>query len=224
MLKILVDRNIEREAITHRTVMRETALKWGPNDITIHVMDRERFAPRADEHFRNEQLPYLATVGNLARESSLALFTSFELNMERMRQRGERDGWAGFSLFHSVQLGHVDPPVNRAIVISGIGPSHGLTDAEQNEFFRSIKDRRFLEMRRLLQDHHIDDAFHLWTAEHSKLDMLLTCDKRFWNAFNNAASKLKSEVKVVTPKQLCEQLGEGPTDIDALAAKYPPFH
>src|SRR5437868_15461054 len=106
MLKILVDRNIEREAITHRTVMREKALKWGPNEITSHVMDRKRFAPRADEHFRNEQLPYLATVGNLARQGSLALFTSFELNMERMRQRGEQDGWAGFSLFHDVRLEH----------------------------------------------------------------------------------------------------------------------
>ncbi len=70
----------------------------------------------------------------------------------------------------------------------------------------------------------MDDAFRFWTAEYSKLDVLLTCDKRFWNAFNSAASKLKSEVKVVVPKQLCEQLGEGPTDIDALAAKYPPFH
>jgi hypothetical protein len=77
MLKILVDRNIEREAITHRTVMREKALKWGSNEITSHVMDRERFAPRAAEHFRNEQLPYLATIGNLARQGSLALSNLF---------------------------------------------------------------------------------------------------------------------------------------------------
>jgi hypothetical protein len=110
------------------------------------------------------------------------------------------------------------------ITISGAGSSSGLTDAEQNEFFGSISHPRFLEMRRLLQDHHMDDAFHFWTAENSKLDLLLTCDKRFRNAFNSAASKLKSKVGVVTPRQLCERLGEGPTDIDALAAKSPPFH
>jgi hypothetical protein len=229
MLKVLLDRNVEREAITHRSHMDERTLVWsnadGSSSVTLksNVVSRERVAPRRDESFRRLQLPYLATVGMLARAKRIDLFTSPELNNERMRQPGAKDGWAGFDLLFGVDLRLVDSPMARTIAVSAHGNSFGLAAGEQVTFFRSITTPRFLELRQIIGDAHIADTFHLWTAEFAKLDMFLTCERRFPNVVAQHYRKLKTTVRVVTPMQLCESLNEAPTDVDMLAAQRPPF-
>jgi hypothetical protein len=230
MLKILVDRNVEREAITHRSYLDERDLVWsnadGSSSVTLKssVVNRERVAPRDDESFRKLQLPYLATVGTLARTKRIELFTSPELSMERMRQSGAKDGWAGFDLLSGIHLRFVDSPIDRTIVVRAHGNSSGVTADEQVAFFKSITVPRFVEMRQIIGDAHIADTFHLWTAELAELDMFLTCERRFSNVVTQQYRKLKTTVKVVTPEQLCESMNEAPTDIDALAAQHPPFN
>ena len=91
-MKILIDRNIVRNAITHRSVERPRSLRWGDRDVTADVPARQAFPPRGDEEFRIDQMPFLATVTELARAGRLELFTSFELQMERMRQRERGTG------------------------------------------------------------------------------------------------------------------------------------
>jgi hypothetical protein len=110
------------------------------------------------------------------------------------------------------------------MLMQALGISYGFSRADQRKFFFKIRDERFIALRKLIQDHHIDDAFHLWTAEKAGLNRMLTMDRRFVNAFRQVEAKLQTSVKVVTPKQLCDEIGKGPTDIDALAAKFPPLH
>ena len=110
-LKILFDRNIERNAITHRSVVRPRSVRWGDRDATVDVLARQAFPPRGDEEFRIEQMPFLATVTEPARAGQLELFTSFELQMERMRRRGLGQGYFGLDLLEGITLGKVRPPV-----------------------------------------------------------------------------------------------------------------
>jgi hypothetical protein len=222
-MKILIDRNIARNAITHRSVEKPRSVRWGDRDVTAGVVERQAFPPRGDEEFRIEQLPFLATVTELARARRLELFTSFELQMERMRQRTRGPGYVGLNLLEGITLGKVQPPVERSIAITGFGQNTGVTEAEQMGFFHSIRESRFLDIRRAVGDAHIDDAFHLWTAEAAGLDAFLSMDKTFLNVMRRQGRRAKSPVSVWSPKDLCASLGEEPTDIDVLAARYHPF-
>lgn len=222
-MKVLVDRNIARNAITHRSVLTQKVIRWGDRDHAVSVAGRQRFAPRSDEQFRLEQLPYLAGVSVLAKTGRIQLFSSFELVMERMRNREPDEGYVGFNLFSGVPIASVRGPVSRTIVISGTDPGVGITEAEQMDFFRSIKDSRFLEIRALIGDAHLDDAYHFWTAESESLNAFLTMDKRFWRVVQQNHAKLQSSVAVLTPNELCGLMGQEPIDIETLSTETPAF-
>lgn len=108
-------------------------------------------------------------------------------------------------------------------MVSAFGPNVGLTKGEQTDFFRSIGDSRFLEICGAVDGAHIADVFHLWTAEAAGLDAFLTMDRRFLRVMKQKRRRAKSSVSVWSPKELCGSLGEGPTDIEALAAQFHPF-
>lgn len=225
-MKVLIDRNIERNAIVYISAKVPKTLRWGGQDITRPVLERHSRLPREDETFRRTQLPYLATVGELARAGKVRLFRSPELLMEWMRQRSPDPGYVGLSFLENVEIEKITSPVAREVSIGH--KSVGVTEEEQMEFFRSILDPRFLEIRNAISDPsnleaHIDDAFHLWSAETAILDAFLTLDKAFIEVMSGKGRRAKSPVSVWSPKDLCTSLGEGPTDIEAISAKYPPF-
>jgi hypothetical protein len=146
--------------------------------------------------------------------------------MERMRQRSAGPGYVGLSLLDDVRIENVTSPVDRRVVIGR--ESEGGTENEQMEFFRSVRDPRFLEIRNAVSDPstpdaHIDDAFHLWSAEVAVLDAFLTLDNAFIKVMGNKGRRARSPVSVWSPRDLCASLGEGPTDIEALSAQHPPF-
>jgi hypothetical protein len=91
------------------------------------------------------------------------------------------------------------------------------------DFFRSIRNPRFLQIKKAVGEAHIDDTFHLWTAEEASLDAFMTLDKRFRNVVYSGRKNIESAVPVMTPKELCEHLGLQSTDIKTLAAKINPF-
>jgi len=222
-MKVLIDRNIERNAITHRSALMPRTIKWGLKDWSVAVLERTPFPPRDDEAFRKEQLPFLATVGELARESRINLFSSFELSMERFRQKGNDQGYLGLNLLQDVIIQKVPSPINRSLVIGAFGHEIGTTEEEQMAFFRSVKDDRFQSIRTAVGEKHVDDAYHLWTAECSKLEAFLTMDQKFLRQVNQEKGKISSPVGVFTPKSFCESLGKVPTDIEVISKKFPPF-
>jgi hypothetical protein len=220
-VKILIDRNIERLSVTHVTEMVPRTVKFGPNIYSRPVAERVHRPPREDEAFLREQLPYLASFAQAARNGSVECFTSFELMMEASRQKGPSDGLLGIDLFRGVSTRCVPTPVKRPIMFGDT--SIGITKEEQLESFQTVKSPRFLQIRRVVGDKHIADAFHLWTAEEAALDAFLTLDKRFWNVCKAQGRQIGSSVSVMTPKELCDRLGLEPTDIEKLAAAINPF-
>jgi hypothetical protein len=221
-VKVLIDRNIEIRAITHVTAMAPQPINWSGHGQTVPVAQRVHRQPRDDEKFVREQLPYFATLCNSARVGKVEFFTSFEILMEATRQKGRSEGYLGMNLLRDVPIKHVPSPIQRSIM-TGSAQSIGITEGEQMDFFRSIQHPRFVEIRKAVGEAHIDDAYHLWTAEEASLDVFLTIDKRFLNAVKNEKDKIKSSVLAMAPKELCETLGLPPTDIEKLAAQINPF-
>lgn len=224
-MRVLIDRNIERNAVTHRSVISKKAVSWGGRRIKLPILERKHYPPRENEDFRLEQIPYLVTICLLAKQNRVKLYRSFELTMESLRQRSKDRGYAGINLLEGLSLHSVKPPTERMIVVGGRHGNVELTEDDQMRFFRSIKDSRYLEICMALGNSHIDDAFHYWTAEHAGLDGFLTMDNKFVKPLNAAIkqSRLRSSVAAMTPKMMCERLGEGPTDIQQLAQKLHPF-
>jgi len=221
-LKILVDRNVERIARTHRTTAKDRKVTWGNADgssamaFDSYEMVRVRVTRPPSQNATDEQIPYLATVAQLARTGGLNLFTSWELNAERMRQPGDNAGWLDVSLFDGVTIDWVDSPVIRSGIVT-------FAAEEETAFFQSIRHPRFETLRKRIGEAHIADIFHLWTAEVAGLDIFMTMERRFFNAVENERDKLELKVKVSNPQQICEMLKAGPTDVDALVAAKPPW-
>ncbi len=91
------------------------------------------------------------------------------------------------------------------------------------DFFRSLQHPRFVQLKAIVGEAQIDDAFHLWTAEEASLDAFLTLDKKFRNNCESRKKDLQCHTAVMFPKEICEQMGLGPVDIEQLAATINPF-
>src|SRR4051812_36043045 len=94
-MKVLIDRNIEINARTHRSILVPKSVQWGDTTVTCDVLQRAACLPRPDEIFRSEQIPYLVSICQLAKSKTVILYTAHELGMERMRQKGRDEGYAG---------------------------------------------------------------------------------------------------------------------------------
>ncbi|HEY3742990.1 MAG TPA: hypothetical protein VGL53_24255 [Bryobacteraceae bacterium] len=197
-------------------------VKWGPLRFTENVAQRVPYPPRDDEAFIAEQLPYLAALCKVAREGGCEFYTTFELKMEEFRQRGPDEGYLGINLIRGVPMKETRSPIPRSIA-GGAGGNIGLTENEQMDFFRSIQHPRFLQIRKAVGEAHIDDAFHLWSAEEESLDVFLTLDGRFKRVVFTQTKHINSSVAVLHPMELCEEMGLAPLDIDQLAAGINPF-
>lgn len=222
-MKVLVDRNIEINAVIRTTVRVPHVINCGPRKQIIEVAQRNHFpTTRGDEGFRQAQLPWLATLCSLANHGKLEFYTSHEIQLEKLRQKGRSEGYLGINLFRDVPIKFIPCSVERSILIAPTG-SVGVTEEEQMEFFRSIRHPRFLEIRTATGDAHVDDAFHLWEAERAGLDVFLTMDQRFWRVVKQKKKIINSAVRLMTPKELGEHLNAEPTDLERLVAETNPF-
>jgi hypothetical protein len=222
-MKILIDRSIERYAVTHDTRMVPHTVKWGPHISTVSVAQRTRKQPGPSDVFIIEQLPYLVSLCNVARQGNLEFCTSFELEREALRQRSCAQGLLGIDFFLGIRMTRVPCPAQRESFSGIIDPLAYFGKEEQLKFLRGIQHPRFLLLRKLLGDAQLADAFHLWTAEEASLDVFLTMDKKFRNNVYNQRNEVKSSVSVIAPKEVCEQLGLASSSIEKLAAEINPF-
>lgn len=174
-------------------------------------------------HFAESSFLFLrrfAFPQNTAIQNSSA--RSLEIRMERFRQKGRNEGYLGIDLLRDVSISNVPSPAQRSIAIAA-DFNLGTTEDEQMKFFGSITHPRFLHIRKHTGEAHIDDAYHLWTAEEAKLDAFLTMDKRFYGVVKQKSDLISSPVLVANPKELCRHLGLRPLDIRELAAETNPF-
>lgn len=251
-MRILIDRNLERRAVTHTTRAAPQSVKWGTLQFDIPVAQRCHDEPREDELFLREQLPYLVSLCYAAKEGKLGFCTSLELEEEARRQPVSKQGYLGIDWFAGVEMTNVPCPVDRfALITRTIGPDFdfakvlreaslsidaialwnkglfnpdpGMQKSKQLDFFRWIIHPRFVHLKTTLGEAQLADAFHLWTAEEAHLDVFLTMDKKFLNNVRNHLKAIGFTVSVMAPKELCEQIALLPSDIDKLAAEINPF-
>jgi hypothetical protein len=223
-MRILIDRNVERYAVTHGTRMVPQTIKWGPRTSTVPVAQRCYDRPGDDELFIQEQLPYLVSLCNAAKEGKVEFCTSSELFMEAVRQPISKQGYLGIDFLSGVTVTKVPCPVDRlAQMRKVIIPTVDFGKDEQLKFFETIQHPRFLHLRTTLGDAQLADAFHLWTAETASLDVFLTMDKKFLNNVHNRRNTINSTVSVLAPKDVCGQIGLPPADIEQLAIEINPY-
>lgn len=222
-LRVLLDTSARREGVTHGTVMVPKTLRWGEVDITTEVAERRHLLPKEKEVFRAEQLPYLWTVSTLCRDGRVKLFSYFELSAERWRNSELDCGYLGRNLFEGIEVEVLPSPVPRAVSIEAFSESRGISQDEHKEALLSITDPRFQTILKQTGPEHVLDAFHFWTAEIHQLDAFLTMDKKFLNVYGNVRKRLGAKTEVWSPKDLCRQLGQGPSDVRALAGQSSPL-
>src|ERR1039458_9713610 len=109
-VEVLIDRNIERYAVTHNTRMVSQTINWGPNPSTLLVAQRSYDCPGDDELFIQEQLPYLVSVCIAAREGKIEFYTSQELFMEAVRQPISKQGYLGINWLVNVPIKKIPCP------------------------------------------------------------------------------------------------------------------
>lgn len=141
-MKVLIDTNIEINAITHKTVLVSKTIRWGRRDQKLQVAQRDHFPPREDETFRQIQLPWLASLCNLAKQGRLEFFTSPEIQMETLRQKGYDPGYLGLNLLRDVPVKSIPCPMQRSILISATG-GIGVAKREQTRFSDQFSIRDF---------------------------------------------------------------------------------
>lgn len=112
-MRILIDRCLERYAVTHATSMVPQSVKWGPHRFELPVAQRRYDSPREDEVFVREELPYLVSLCRTAKDGRLEFCTSSELQMEAFRQLISKQGYLGIDWFSDVKLTRVPCPVDR---------------------------------------------------------------------------------------------------------------
>ncbi len=92
-MRILIDRCLERYAVTHATSMVPQSVKWGPHLFELPVAQRRYDSPREDEVFVREEVPYLVSLCRSAKDGKLEFCTSSELQMEAFRQSISKQGY-----------------------------------------------------------------------------------------------------------------------------------
>lgn len=227
MMKLLIDRNIERFSVTDRSVEEQQEVTWGDGTFVSKVL--RRVSVILEEHNRGiqAQLPYLASLCMQAKRGEVEFYTSFELQMEFARQKQKPAGYVGRDLLADVCMHRTKSPVSRSIVFY---PSVGAgslrlrtsveSEREQMEFFASISVPRYVEIRSAFQKAGFtgftDDIFHFWEAEHNGLDAFLTLDFKFCRAWVAATKKgqLTSPTVVMTPTECCRRLNISPINIE----------
>lgn len=222
-MRVLIDRDFERNAIICQTKEVDKAIQWGNQQYIVQVLQRVDKTPRLDEQFRIKNLPFLASLCRAAKEGMVEFYSSPELMMERARQKGPDDGYLGFNLLEGVSKNQCKSPVQRTISFGEFGNSHGTTKEEQLDFFTGINNPRFLEIRKHIPESHIGGAFHLWTAELNNLDVFLTMDKKFYRNANQKRKLISNRTFVETPESLCKKLDLAKTDLEILKAEIDTF-
>lgn len=164
-MKLLIDRNIERFGVSHRTEMIPRTIKWGPQTHAVSIAQRIVQQYKKTDLLIREDLPYLASICSAAKNGEIEFYTSFELDMEANRHAISLKGYLGIDLVEGVPMKNVPPPLPRTVIWAAHGyGSVGTTKEEQMEFFRSIQHPRFIELNNATDKAHIADVFHLWRS------------------------------------------------------------
>ena len=193
-------------------VPRAETVRWGDRDITVDVhhpvyLNQNVKFLRQGQRERFEDTIALRFIAALAKDGKIKLLSHEEVYIEAM---GLPRVFGSGPLFYGAPVCKVRGPFEYSrVVADGSGHDH------QFEFLSRVTHPRYLELQKLCgayqgedrppHRNQLIDAFHLFCAEWSQAEFLLTLDDKLARAISNDKTK-SVRVIPITPKRLLTTL------------------
>lgn len=227
-LKVFLDNCIVSVSDTMQCVKERFPLNRGDSVQWVEVVGYMRKPlPDPKDQWKRKEIECLPTIGRVAREGRIALFTYSELRSEGWKRSGSFPANTIGNIFSGVPINYVDAAVERSY----------FSQAESSEYLKTehvikyckwlmtpgiekIADRlscnpvypmqllnnlrnaqRFRDLCRGLAEKQYPDALHLWTAEASGSSIFLTIDGKFIRAMTQS-KKIDLPCKPAPPSEL----------------------
>ncbi|MBA5248664.1 MAG: hypothetical protein FE834_03895 [Gammaproteobacteria bacterium] len=233
-IKILADNCIISLGETMQGTYRQKKFVEGDKTVPVEVLGWERKPkPSEDQAWKQKQIEYLPTIGRIAKEKQILLYTYLELRHEALRRNATNKFG---NVFKDVEITSVDAAVERSYFFPGELSSYiskkeskliefckwllKLTPDDINNIVErppelrtypkflldNLKNvRRFRELCKGLVENHYPDAFHLWSAEVNGVNFFLTIDRKFINVMTKT-KKIDLPCKPISPEDLLDEL------------------
>lgn len=232
-MKVFVDNCVISLGDTMERAFKEQDIAWGGSIQHIRIAGYVRKKlPGKDEAWKRSQIECLPTIGKIAREQRIALYTYSEIDFEGWKRSGSVFPGRLGNIFSGIHFHHVDSAIERSYLFQSEISEHLknervidfckwlLTPNIENivvklaatkrypEFFLQnlLKVQRFRKLCEGLSEKQYPDAFHLWSAEVNGMDSFLTTDGKFIRALTET-KRLTLPCMPLSPSQLLDHLG-----------------
>ena len=226
--KVLMDNCIVSISDTMREVFKEKKLDWGDSIQKVEILGYKRKPlPDENEIWRRNQIECLPTIGRLAREKIISLYTYSELQFEGWK-RGRSFNIG--NILSNVEINKVYADVERSY-FSSMEIGNDIKTEQLIEFckFLLTEDieklakqlaeydypnflldnlrgvQRFRDLCKGLYEKQFPDAFHLWTAEANGIEFFLTIDRKFIHVMTKI-KKISLPCRPLSPCELLQML------------------
>jgi predicted nucleic acid-binding protein len=231
-IKVFADNCILSASDTMQGVKKRQKINWGGSVETVDILGYERKPlPDKSQAWKKEQIECLPTVGRIARQQLISLYTYVETRYEGWKRPGSFPSIGFGNVFEGVSLTHVEAAVERSYFFSmGLGEyiqkrsvvefCEWLLSIDPDIFIEKVARlyelpvfllknlrniSRYRELCEGLSTKQYPDAFHLWTAEVNGAEYFLTIDGKFIRAMT-VTKKLKLPCRPLSPAQLLDEM------------------
>jgi hypothetical protein len=232
-MKVFVDNCIISLSDTLQSAIKEQRVGWGDSIECIRIAGyTRRPLPSEDQVWKRDQIECLPTIGKIARECRIALYTYSEIGFEGWKRSGSFPSNHIGNIFAGVNFNHVDAAIERSYFfqselsaylekgtviefcrwlltpnIEALANKLASTKRYPDSLLNNLrKVERFRELCAGLTEKQYPDAFHLWSAEASGMDLFLTTDGKFIRVLTET-KKISLPCTPLSPSQLLEQFG-----------------
>jgi hypothetical protein len=231
-ISILVDNCIIDLSRTMRwdNKVKEVSVCESTHQVSVLGLTRRAMPEACRETWKLDQVKCLPTLGKLAKEGKLDLYTYSELDNENDRGKNCYAQPPG-NVFRGVPFKHVPSPVERSYFqqmdmrtfssnetvidfckwlinnkVEEIAERLKGSDYYPDQLVKNLKRvGRFRDLCRGLGEKQFSDAFHLWSGEVNEIKYFLTVDRKFIRVMTET-KKIGLPCRPITPSDLLEKL------------------
>lgn len=230
--KVFVDNCIFSASSILQPASKIGTVKWGDTIVETDIagFTMKPLPSEAKDQWKRSQVMVLPTIAQLARNQSVQLFTSSELQHEAWKRRGSFNGGLQGEIFDGISVKWLDAAIERSYFFQSdisemlqtenvIAYCEWLLESDPDSILRHAPDsmpvemieniknlERFRNLCKAPSKKQYPDVFHLWTAETNGADYFLTIDNKFINMMTKT-SKVKLTCIPISPSDLLNELG-----------------
>ncbi len=206
MLHVYVDTNVLKFSATalQRYIPAKQKIDWGGKEIEVVIHKSDLINPnlRIENPKLKSEADLLPRVADLSRQGKVKFVMQFEARNEswgipNMDSRNNE--------FHGAEIDLIEAPFKYSRVIAGGGREID----HQYEFLNRVQHPRFDQLQKITgawqgknskNRNQLIDAFHLWCAEHARVEYFLTLDFKLQKQV--FLSKHPVHVQIVRPSEM----------------------